>query len=39
MQNELDFMKSTPTNEVKNDSKRLLDQINDLTKSNTKLKQ
>lgn len=36
MQNELDVMKSN--NELSNDNKKLLDQINELTKTNTRLK-
>ena len=39
MQNELDVFKMNPDTKLNNDNKQLLDQINELTKVNTKLKQ
>ena len=39
MQNELDVFKSAPNISMNNDSRKMLDQINELTKINTKLKQ
>ena len=39
MQNELDVFKMNPDTNFSNDNKQLLDQINDLSKVNTKLKQ
>ena len=39
MQNELDIFKSEPNSNMNIDNKKMLDQINELTKSNTKLKQ
>lgn len=39
MQNELDVFKMNPDTKISNDNKQLLDQINELAKVNTKLKQ
>lgn len=39
MENEINFLKSNSPDNISNDNSKLIDQINQLTKTNTKLKQ